>query len=122
MDYIPKDCPSDVYNLWSGYAVEEIDPKLGKQGEIKPFLDLLDALTDGETEYALNYLTLLFKNPELKPRTCLVFYGSEGTGKGRFTETLRVLMGDTVFFETNNAESDIFGQFASAFDLSLIHI
>ena len=116
MDYIPKDCPSDVYNLWSGYAVEEIDPKLGKQGEIKPFLDLLDALTDGETEYALNYLTLLFKNPELKPRTCLVFYGSEGTGKGRFTETLRVLMGDTVFFETNNAESDIFGQFASAFD------
>ena len=61
-------------------------------------------------------MTLLFKNPEIKPRTCLIFYGSEGTGKGRFTETLRVLMGNTVFFETNNAAEDIFGQFASAYD------
>lgn len=116
MDFCPENCPSDVYNLWEGYDVEEIDPKIGKQGTIQPFLDLLDALTDGETKYALDYLTLLFKHPGQKPRTCLIFKGREGDGKGRLSATIQKLMGKSLFYETNDSSATVFGQFADAFD------
>jgi len=114
-DFYPEDCPPDVYNFWEGYPVEKIPKEEGRKGTIEPFMKLLDALCSGETQYALDYFTLLLKHPGRKPTTCLIFQGREGCGKGRLCETFRKLMGP-MYYETSNAKDDVFGQYASAFD------
>jgi len=116
MDFYPEDCPNDVFNTWNAYAVESIDESLGKKGTTKPFMDLLEALTGGDTKYALDYLALLFQRPNEKPRTCLVFKGGMGDGKGRLMHVLSLLMGKELYFETSNAEQDVFGQYARAYN------
>jgi hypothetical protein len=116
MDFHPQDCPTDVYNTWKPYAVELIDPALGKKGTTKPFMDLLNALTAGDTKYALDYLAFLFQEPNKKPRTALVFKGLMGDGKGRLMYALSLLMGKELYFETSNADQDVFGQYARAYN------
>lgn len=116
MDFFPENCPEDVFNLWRGYAIEDTHPDLGKSGTIEPFMKLLDALTGHDTKYALDYFSLLFQFPNTKPMTCLVFTGKQGTGKGRLYYPLAKIMGSHLFYETSNAEQDVFGLYADAFD------
>ena len=73
MDFFPEDCPDDCYNTFSDYDVKNIDKKIGEQGGIQPFLDLTDALCDGETKYVLDYCAPALPEPGTKPRTALVF-------------------------------------------------
>ena len=116
MDFYPENCPNDVFNTWKPYAVEFIDEKLGKEGTTKPFMDLLKALTGGDTKYALDYFALLFQKPNEKPRICLIFKGGMGDGKGRLLYAICQLMGVELYFETSNAEQDVFGQYARAYN------
>lgn len=116
MDFYPEDCPNDVFNTWKPYDVEFIDESLGKKGTTKPFMDLLEALTGGDTKYALDYLALLFQKPNEKPRTALVFKGGMGDGKGRLVYVLSLLMGKELYFETSNAKQDVFEQYARAYN------
>jgi len=116
MDFYPENCPEDVYNTWKPYDVECIDPELGKRGTIEPFVKLMNALTASEPDYAYDYFAFLFQHPNEKPRTCLVFKGGSGDGKGRMMQVFHTLMGKHLCYETNNSEQDVFGQYADAFD------
>jgi len=115
LDVVPKNCSNKTYNLWRGYPVEKIPSELGKEGDIKPFLELLMVLCGGSEsalEYALNWFACLFQRPEDKPITALVFRGVQGTGKGTFCGALHALMGNT-FHETSDPNKDIFGTHAN---------
>ncbi|CAL6339387.1 unnamed protein product [Bathycoccus prasinos] len=78
LDVVPKDCPSDVYNLWDGPRV--------------PF----------EVDY------FSISNPEKKSKTALVFQSKEGSGKNEFWGFIGKLTGKGTYVETSNAERDIF--------------
>ena len=82
-DFYPENCPERVFNTWRGYAVENIDPALGAKGSSDKFVELVTVLTDGQPKYALDYFALLFQQPGTKPRTCLVYRGKPGCGKGK---------------------------------------
>ena len=115
LDVVPKNCSNKTYNLWRGYPVEGIPSELGKEGDVKPFLELLLVLCGGSEnalEYALNWFACLFQRPEEKPITSLVFRGVQGTGKGTFLHLLHALMGKT-FHETADPKKDIFGTHAN---------
>jgi hypothetical protein len=91
MDVVPKDCPPDVYNLWDGYDIEKKKIVSEETGEIQPFLDLLWDMSGGEEsvqEYLLKWIAFLFRNPEKKPKTALVFQSKEGSGKNEFWGSL----------------------------------
>ena len=98
-DFYPENCPERVFNTWRGYAVENIDPALGAKGSSDKFVELVTVLTDGQPKYALDYYALLFQQPGTKPRTCLVYRGKPGCGKGVHLTSLEILMGsvDTFF-------------------------
>ena len=115
-DFYPENCPERVFNTWRGYAVENIDPALGAKGSSDKFVELLNVLTDGQPKYALDYYALLFQQPGTKPRTCLVYRGKPGCGKGVHLTSLEILMGSDLYFETNKAQQDVFGNHATAFD------
>ena len=115
LDVVPKNCNSKTYNLWRGYPVEQIPSELGKEGDVKPFIDLLRVLCGGSEsalEYALDWFAYVFQRPEQKPITALVFRGVQGTGKGTFCGGLHGLMGNT-FHETSDPMKDIFGTHAN---------
>ena len=116
MDFFPEDCPDDCYNTFSDYDVKNIDKKIGEQGGIQPFLDLTDALCDGETKYVLDYCALLYQKPGTKPRTALVFKGREGDGKNHWSNTHKALMGKKLYCETNNSSQDVYGTNATAYN------
>ena len=115
-DFYPENCPERVFNTWRGYAVENIDPALGTKGSSDKFVELVTVLTDGQPKYALDYYALLFQQPGTKPRTCLVYRGKPGCGKGVHLTRLEILMGSDLYFETNKAQQDVFGNHATAFD------
>jgi len=80
-------------------------------GDIQPFLDLLWDMSGGEEsvqEYLLKWIAFLFRNPEKKPKTALVFQSKEGSGKNEFWGFIGKLMGKATYLETSNAERDIF--------------
>ena len=116
MDFYPENCPDQVFNTWRGYAVEKIDPSLGEKGSHEKFLELITVLTGGCPKYALDYYALLFQQPGTKPRTCLVYRGKPGCGKGVHLTSLEILMGSDLYFETNKAQQDVFGDHAQAFN------
>ena len=96
MDVVPKDCPPDVYNLWDGYDIEKKKIASEETGDIQPFLDLLWDMSGGEEsvqEYLLKWIAFLFRNPEKKPKTALVFQSKEGSGKNEFWGFIGKLMG-----------------------------
>jgi hypothetical protein len=111
MDVVPKDCPPDVYNLWDGYDIEKKKFVSEETGDIQPFLDLLWDMSGGEEsvqEYLLKWIAFLFRDPEKKPKTALVFQSKEGSGKNEFWGFIGKLMGKATYLETSNAERDIF--------------
>lgn len=116
MDFYPENCPPNVFNTWRGYAVECIDPALGQRGSEDKFVELVEVISGGYSKYVLDYYSLLFQQPGTKPRTCLVFRGKAGCGKGVHLGSMEILMGADLFFETNKAQLDVFGNHAMAFD------
>ena len=116
MDFYPENCPDQVFNTWRGYAVEGIDPSLGAKGSEDMFVELVTVLTGDCPKYALDYYALLFQHPGRKPRTCLVYRGKPGCGKGMHLTSFDILMGSDLYFETNKAQQDVFGPHAQAFD------
>ena len=119
MDFYPEGCPDDVYNLWRGFDVENIDPELGKKGNIEPFIELTNIVTGNEPsarEYVLNYFTMLFQKPNTKPKTALVLKGLQGTGKTTYLDVIRHMMGEDLCYDTADAASTVFGAFADAYD------
>jgi hypothetical protein len=116
MDFYPENCPDEVFNTWRGYAVESIDPSLGEKGSHEKWVELVEVLSGGHSKYILDYYALLFQQPGRKPRTCLVFRGKPGCGKGVHLHSLEILMGGDLYFETNKAQQDVFGNHAQAFN------
>ena len=113
LDFLPGGAPQNVYNLWKGYQVEKVPPG---QGDIEPFLKLTQALTGGASDYLLKWLARLFQKPGEKPITAPLHLSDQGTGKNSYYEFIGDIMGNELFFETANADNDIFGRFSTAFE------
>jgi hypothetical protein len=55
------------------------------------------------------------QKPNQKPTTCLVYTGSEGTGKGRLFYAVKKVLGRHLVSETSNPMQDVFGANAEAY-------
>ncbi len=113
MNFHPGKCPANVYNLWPGYAVEDVE---GDNGTIQPFLDLAEDLTGGDSKYFLDWIALLFQHPDVKPRTAVIHVSSQGCGKDTFWWFIGEMMGNQLYYPTADAENDVFGRFSSAME------
>jgi hypothetical protein len=113
IDFIPENCPESTFNLWKGY---EIEKHLTSSNDIQPFMDLVKQLTDNDTEYFIKWLAQLFKHPGSKPITSPVFTSVQGTGKNSLFDFIGRLMGNNLYYETADAENNLFGRFSNAIE------
>ena len=118
MDFIPKNCPSHTYNLWRGYEIQsdkykDVDET---QGDIEPFLKIVNALTNNTPDYLLKTLAFMFQNPDKKTRVAMVFRSAEGVGKNTLFQFIGDIMGNNLYYECSEPEHDLFGNYTTAFE------
>ncbi|NDP64634.1 DUF5906 domain-containing protein [Polaromonas sp.] len=88
--YAPGEAlPSDILNLWQGFAVAPV------VGDVTLWLEVLAALVPKESErvYVLRWLAWKIQNPGGVPDTLLIFKGAKGTGKNSLFDPLILLFG-----------------------------
>lgn len=114
VDFIPENCPETTFNLWKGYDVERVISD--GTGDIQPFLDLANQLTQNNTDYFFKWLAFLFQHPGAKHITSPVFTSVQGTGKNSFFDLIGKMMGQGLYYETSDADNHLFGRFATCIE------
>ena len=105
------------YNLFKGFK-SEIIPDFSSPSW---FLDYLNSvfLIDSERNYVLNYIAHLIQYPEIRPDSCLIFKGLEGTGKDTIINIIKKLIGNQYVHSCQDLDS-IFGNFNSKLSNKLV--
>lgn len=89
--------PSNILNLWQGFAVAPV------AGDVSPWLEVLAALVPNEAErrYVLRWLAWRVQNVGGIPDTILIFQGAKGTGKNSLFDPLLLLFGPHAMLATD---------------------
>jgi hypothetical protein len=114
MDFLPNQNINGTYNLWKGYEIEKISSS--HNIDISIFHKLVNTITDNNSDYFIKWLANIFQNPQDKPQTAPIFRSEQGCGKNAFFGLIGDIMGNNLFYETSDAERDIFGRFSTAFE------
>jgi hypothetical protein len=83
--------PNRVYNSFNGWPVS---PRPGDWSLLQ--MHLFDNICEGDQkryDYLITWTADIFQNPAKKPGVALVLTGEKGTGKSKFFELLRKLLG-----------------------------
>ncbi|EFV4531340.1 helicase [Salmonella enterica] len=87
----PEKCPTDVYNLFTGWGV------MPRHGDVSPYLEHLEKVicsgNQGAYEYLVGWLAHLVQKPDEKPSVAIVLKAIPGTGKGSMVKPLLQIMG-----------------------------
>ena len=110
--------PSEYFNVFTDFKCE------AKEGNIDVMKDLFWLLS-GENqevqEYLENYFAHLIQQPYEKPGIALVFYSQkQGAGKDTPLDFIGKMIGQEYFFNTEDAENNVFGRFTSHLQKTLL--
>ena len=106
----PLICPSNVYNLWTPFAMElvkDFNDKPDVIDTIKRHLLILCGNDQPVADYLLNWMAQMVQFPAVKT-TMPVFVSDEGAGKGTLVYLLRKLLGDGKMLKTSSC-GNVFG-------------
>ena len=109
-------CPSDCYNMWTGFAADAMDPinpadEVIQKGLLR-YLEHFKMLTSGnkaQYEFMLDILahTVQYPNHKLGIMLCLV--GMMGAGKTKVWELIQRMIGKRGCFGSNKPDKDVYG-------------
>jgi len=116
LDFVPPPavCPNNVYNLWNGFKIDNIDCE--SSNNIEPFLKHAAILVnhkEAELNYLMCFLAQLIKEPGHLLGIAIVFVSKEGAGKNVFWNAIGEMIGSQYFFETADPEKEIFSRFSN---------
>lgn len=116
LDFLPPPqvCPSNVYNLFTGFPAENANDTTDDV-DLSLLFDLHSKLCgndDRVIKYSFSFLASLVQNPGDLPRVAILWLSSEGVGKNLFLDFIgNKIIGPQYYFSTSNVE-DLFGTFA----------
>ena len=105
-----KECPDDVYNLWSGFACEKtILPEgyitTGLTKNINKLMLYLCEKNEINYKYFMKSLSHMVKFPSKKEKVAFFFTGVMGVGKSTLKEILYKLLGSKLYTEPTDADA-----------------
>ena len=121
-DWIPyngvyKQTDNKIYNLFTGYSSVITSPVPDNYLDyVKPFLEILLNLCEGEQRnlnFLLHYLAHIIQKPAEKMRFCIIFTGSQGTGKDTILVAMSKIFGTDMVQSESNPEN-LIGKHATA--------
>jgi len=117
----PKECPSNMFNLWKPFPFE--DKQSSASFKILQYHLLVLCNNDIMVfRYIEKWLAQMVQYPEVKT-ICPTFISKQGSGKGRWLDICRRILGSKKVMETGEPERDVWGHFngqmSSAFLINL---
>ena len=113
----PKLCPTNHFNLWLPFAIENMKCDDRNEEGLEFILNHILILCNHDeavAEYVVDWISHLFQRPYEKS-TFLLFVSQEGIGKSTiFSKLLKSMIGVSKFFSTTNAQNNILGEFNEA--------
>tara|TARA_Y100001972_G_scaffold128687_1_gene191022 strand:- start:9082 stop:11844 length:2763 start_codon:yes stop_codon:yes gene_type:complete len=115
IDFDPRDnCPSDIFNLWNGYAIKHEDCRDADETLAEPVLNhIKKSWCNGDEDsynYVMNYLAHIIQKPHIKMGVLMALKSAEGGGKGFILDKIGKIIGDTHYCQNSNAKF-LFGDF-----------
>lgn len=115
----PLETPSEMYNIWNGFAVERHAASSGcgaptESAAVKLFLDFISILCSRKqdvADYLLDWIAQIFQQPSRKTGVALLLKGEEGVGKNRFTDLLGAMLGADKTLNTSSPKNTLYGEF-----------
>ena len=116
IDFLPAplECPADVYNLFSGFEVQNLDKITYSEISIQPILKHISYLVNHTPEnfnYMLNWLANIFQTPGKTTNTAIIIKSEQGIGKNILFDFLKSIIGEEYCIGTADPERDCFGDF-----------
>lgn len=109
----PLECPSNVYNLFNGFAIQR--SYAPSSGNVQPFLDhyrLLVNNNENSFQHHIKWHAHTFQQPAKLQGTAPILRGEQGTGKSILCEVaIKNMIGEDKFFSTCNPTQDLFSRF-----------
>lgn len=109
-------CPNNVYNMWEPFPFKNLTAPYTKNLEALAFFRRhILILCDNDEPSASHFekwIGHMIQHPELKS-ICPVLISQQGAGKGSLMMLLKLLIGNSKFYQTSNPSRDIWGQFNS---------
>jgi hypothetical protein len=106
--YLPKqDAPPESYNIFVDFECQPAE------GSIETIQTVLNLISNGDKEvfdYIEKWVAHLIQKPFEKSGICIVVQGEQGVGKDTYFDFVGQILGE-YFFNTGNAENDIFSRF-----------
>tara|TARA_Y100000389_G_C17447108_1_gene512321 strand:- start:31 stop:2232 length:2202 start_codon:yes stop_codon:yes gene_type:complete len=112
----PLICPNNIFNLWTGFAMDKIENYEHNQEAIDLFLKHIKILCGNEEhvyEYIIKWIGQMIQFPAIKT-TFPLFISGEGAGKGSLIRLFAKMLGAAKVFETSKPSRDVFGNFNGA--------
>lgn len=117
----PNPVPSNTFNLWRGFDVEQIEPRELAEEDAEDLKFVKDhvakLLCDNDPhfyKYFLDFLAFMFQNPGMRNNVGIYLKAGQGIGKNTFIEFLSDIVGSPYSLVTVKPEIDLFGQFNSS--------
>ena len=110
----PLKCPSNIFNLWTGFEMDRIDNYEKNEKAIEFFLKHIKILCNHEEEvfdYIVKWIGQMLQYPAVKSAIVPIFIAAEGTGKGSLKELLKKMIGDKKVLQTSQPSKDCWGSF-----------
>ena len=108
------DCPENIFNLWSPFAMELLtEPYTHKQTELTFILNHIKILCNNDEnvyDYFIKWVAQMIQYPHIKT-IMPTFISGEGSGKGTLFKLFEKMLGNEKVFETTNPSRDVWGDF-----------
>lgn len=103
----PRECPTNIYNIWSGLAADKLDSVPShlideKIARFKKHVHLLCGGNDDYSDYIHKLFALKIQRPDYVPRVMVVFRSLQGTGKDVLFGFLEKIFGSNLVCRTTN--------------------
>lgn len=110
----PKNCPSNIFNIWQPFAAESIEESdEDNSDDVQFLLDHIKILCNHETEiyeYFIRWIGQMLVYPEIKT-IFVILISEEGAGKGSLLLLLRRIMGNNKVLESQTPDRDVWGTY-----------
>lgn len=120
LDFLPPPliCNDNVYNQWAGFTADKLPPiteDLTKEtNEIFEVFKALCGDDDVNWSYFEKWIAQMIQQPGEITGISVLMKSIEGCGKGFICEVLKAIMGDEYYYQSGNAETDVFSRFSNA--------
>ena len=120
LDFLPPPLivNKNVYNQWVGFKADRLPPIVEDfSNEVNEILDVFKALCGDVQEswdYFEKWIAQMIQQPGEITGISILMKSIEGCGKGYICEVIKAIMGDEYFYQSGNAETDVFNRFSNA--------